>query len=565
MISRFISSAHICSEENSKGGPFCNCTEPIFVIFNCLVESGHEVEALEIALVALFQTYSLPKGMYCQARMNHRIEQLIVQLDSLKILKKQELIDVTLRYAKLCYDRWSSDDNRDNDMLPAHSFIRFMFELLLQIDIEFAFKFACLMLPINVNRNNIEDSSETTNQEREAEDLTINGVVCTSKSQIESQQAELAAVMLKHTNNNHAHLKSTLEGILEEIGCASHLMRLAKQCQTQSISQTGVFRRNLLEVAFELGVRTIRLMLDPVERRECIRWLVACSVETGKHAVEFLIRNWSDLFCPKEVACEIARLLTSQPVLFHLSLSLSEKDELLTKVRGMVIEASIRDPASCVMFALTLCEEHLENFDLICHIISQSSNRLTPAQLFSIGRYLESKQFTKRAFKVGMLALKQLDIGVMDDKHPAVCDILWVSNLATNLGIDELTQIVPVVVNCVHNPMVLTEVARRCSSPAFNKSKIRYSCNKEPLNRLVACAQRLFVRDIEHQLQTITPKSYGDFTKYLQKIQLAFCLSEDGREQFRLLLDYILTSQKGKKKLHKLVQHTVFAQQACQA
>ena len=105
----------------------------------------------------------------------------------------------------------------------------------------------------------------------------------------------------------------------------------------------------------------------------------------------------------------------------------------------MVIEACIKEPVPCVLFALTLCEENIDNFELVCQIVYESSDRFNAAQLFSVARYLESKKHPERAFKVGLRALKKLDIGALDCQHPAVCDIFWVSTLACTLGMDAVS------------------------------------------------------------------------------------------------------------------------------
>ena len=121
---------------------------------------------------------------------------------------------------------------------------------------------------------------------------------------------------------------------------------------------------------------------------------------------------------------------------------------------------------------------------------------------------------------------------------------------------DELTQIVPIIENCIRNPLVLTEIAEKCSNPIYFSGSTHFCCNKEPLNRIVALAQKLFVEDIELKLQNITRKNYSDFVDYLKKIKRAFLLSDDGLEQFHWLIDYIMMSQKGKKKLHQSIKLT---------
>ena len=402
------------------------------------------------------------------------------------------------------------------------------------------------------------DSDDEDEEETETEHVSYNNTISHIKTHLEYQQSELAACLLKQCYVDTDYLKLALTAILEDVGQPVQLLRLAKLCQSLvTCDKSSTINQDFQSAAFELGVRSMRLITDVSERKLCIRWLVSCAVETGRAAVDFLIRNWTDLFTAKEIAADIAPLLTSQPVCFHLKLTSSaKKEELMNSISSMVIEACIKDPIPCVLFALTLCEENLENFELICQIVYESSDRFNAAQLFSVARYLESKKHLPRAFKVGVRALKKLDIGALDCQHPAVCDIFWISTLACSLGINELTQIVPVIENTIHNPLILTDIVQRCSSGVYTAGGQAFSCLNEPLNRLVASAQKLFIQDVEVKLRNITRKNYNDFTEYLTKIQRAFSLAEDGTEQFRWLIDYITTSQKGKKKLHELISKT---------
>lgn len=533
---------------------FNKSTEPIFITYNMFIAHGMENEALELALISLSNSFSLPKGEYAQTRLSHRYEQLISQLDVLDY-SKPILQSLLKKYAQDFHSNITHiiDNINGKDILPNHCFVRFLFQHLFPIDKRLACDLVLQTLPLNLNKS--------TDEEEEVEDnetLAYNTIFCHVKPHLEYQQGELAADLLKQCYTDAEYLKLTLTAILEEIKQPGQLLKLAKLCQTTvTAGDSANVNHDFQSAAFELGVRSIRLISDVTDRKSCIRWLVSCAVDTGRAAVDFLIRNWTDLFTPKEISSDVAPMLTSQPVFFHLKATSShKKEELLSAISNMVIEACIKDPVPCVLFALTLCEENYENFELVCQIISESSDRFNAAQLFSVARYLESKKHLSRAFKVGLRALKKLDIGAMECQHPAICDILWVSTLACTLGIDELTQIVPVIENCVHNPLVLTDIAQRCSSGRYTPNGQSFSCYKEPLNRLVASAQKLFIQDVELKLRNITRKNYTDFTDYLLKIKRAFLLAEDGKEQFQWLVDYIMTSQKGKKKLHQLISQT---------
>jgi len=449
-----------------------------------------------------------------------------------------------------------ADETNGLDILPNHCFLRFLFQHVVKINKTLACDLALHLLPLNLNKVAIDNDEDE--EENESEHVLYNNTISHIKTHLEYQQSELAACLLKQCYTDTDYLKLALTAVLEDVRQPVQLLRLAKLCQSLVTSdKNSIINQDFQSAAFELGVRSIRLISDTAERKLCIRWLVSCAVETGRAAVDFLIRNWTDLFTAKEIAADIAPLLTSQPVCFHLKLTSNfKKEELVNSISSMVIEACIKDPIPCVLFALTLCEENAENFELICQIVYESSDRFNAAQLFSVARYLESKKHLSRAFKVGVRALKKLDIGALDCQHPAVCDIFWISTLACTLGINELTQIVPIIENCIHNPLILTDIVQRCSSGVYATGGQTFSCFNEPLNRLVASAQKLFIQDVEVKLRNITRKNYNDFTDYLTKIQRAFSLAEDGTEQFRWLIDYITTSQKGKKKLHELISKT---------
>jgi len=532
---------------------FTNSIESVNIIFNTFVSHDHQNEAMEWALICLSQSLELPHGEYYQNRLSHRYEQFISELENINV-KSSVMQNTILTYSRNLYNKMLKIKEDNVSILPNHSFIRFLFEKLIKIDYELAFNLSLLMLPLkDYGTEEEEDENNATN------DLQFNGCKCHVTGQLEYHQEELAASILKECFKNSAYLKLSLSTILENIRQTEHLFRLAKLCR-QLINDITQTEHNVLflNTAFELAIQSLQIVNNLTERKTIIRWVVTCSIDLGKQAIDFLIRNWNDLFTPKEIANDVAPMLTSQPVFCRLSLTtVYEKEQYLNCIRDMVIEACIRDPVPCILFALTLSEDQLESFELVCQICYESGERFNAAQLFSVARYLESKNHQQRAFKIGVQALKKLDLGALDSQHPAICDVLWFSTLTSNLGIDELTQVVPVIENCIRNPLVLTEIAERCANPAYNKSVNKLSCNKEPLSRLIALAQKLFIEDIELKLQNITRKNYSDFADYLSKIKRAFLLADDGLEQFKWLIDFVLTSQKGKKKLHQLISKIV--------
>ena len=525
---------------------FDSSIESVSIVYNALMSHKQESNAFEWALICLCQSWTLPHGEYAQNRLSHRYEQFLSELENLDF-NDINLQNILLQYSKDLYKKLLLVLQNQSDILPNHCFIRFLFERLIVIDPELAFNISHLMLPLSRKNN---DDSPVNNI------LSYNGRTTCITAQLEYQQAELAASLLKNCEKNRTYLKPSLATVLQNVRQFEHLYRLAKLCRDIAGEENDV--ENLfLTASFELGVQCLQVVSDINDRKVIVRWLMSCAVDLGKQAVEFLVHNWAELFTPKEIANDVSPVLTSQPVLFKLHLTnINEKEYFMRSIRNMLIEACIRDPVPTILFSMTLCEDHPQSFELIFQICYESQEKFNPAQLFSVARYLENKKHAKKAYKLAVQALKRIDLGVLDTQHPAVCDILWMSLLASNLGMDELTQIVPIIENCIRNPLVLTEIAEKCSNPIYFSGSTHFCCNKEPLNRIVALAQKLFVEDIELKLQNITRKNYSDFVDYLKKIKRAFLLSDDGLEQFHWLIDYIMMSQKGKKKLHQSIKLT---------
>ena len=342
--------------------------EPLTTVFNTLIENGLEEEALELTLVTLSSSSSLPPGEYAQNRLTHRCEQLISRIEAMD-LKDSRFQTVLHKYGKQLYQYVSEilERGEDNiDILPNHCFIRFMFENLIEIDSELAFKLTYTLLPINFTKpDNDDDDIEFL-----SDPLSYNGVFCFIQSHLEYQQGELAASILSQCENYPEYLKLTLTNILEAVKQHTQLLKLAKLCQSKALKIEN--NTELLGAAFELGVRSIRLTREDCERKTCIRWLVSCAVDNGRQAVDFLIRNWTDLFFPKEITSDVAPMLASQPVCFHLKLTtVTKKEELVRNIQNMVIEACIKDPVPCILFALTLCEDNIDNFQLACQIVKR--------------------------------------------------------------------------------------------------------------------------------------------------------------------------------------------------
>ena len=538
--------------------------DPISILFDVLCgqseASSDKDEYLPLAVYVAFSGLSrrraLPSDKYKQLQLCHREEQLLAQLEDLDFTS-DNLRPVLCLFCEYLRTR----SNNNYGISPSHSLARFLFKKMLSIDSELAYK-SCT--PLLVLSPSLERRARIA---MEDVDDVETSPTCHILSHLELQQSELAATLMRGCIDANNQLSSVVDSIKTNVKNPSQLFRLAKLANSlldeNVMKITQDVKTELLKAAIELGAKAVQLTLPVTsrDRREMVRWLVSSSVMRGKQAVFSLFSKWRTLFTPAEISQDVATMLSSQPVLFKLRMDAEEQRNFMSQLRSIVIESAIRNPSSCALFALTMCESEPEAFDLACQIVSESASRLSTTELFSIARYLESKNHLRKGLKVAAIAMKQLDIGLDQEAHPAVSDVFWACALACSLGKDEVTEITPIICNCVRNPIVLAEIARRsvrtsnffCQSGQVAKTKIKLSFNKEPISRLLASAQQLFIQEVQNKLDNISPKQYNSFVQYLSKVKSGFQLVDEGNDQFQWLLDYIATSQKGRKKLQKLI------------
>lgn len=117
---------------------------------------------------------------------------------------------------------------------------------------------------------------------------------------------------------------------------------------------------------------------------------------------------------------------------------------------------------------------------------------MTSVQLFTIARYMEHRGYPHRAYKLALLAMKNVHlaynqvvlsfclVGVTQvniaqlhlhlwgaqDTHPAINDIHWACALSHSLGKSELSTMIPLLVKNVQCATVLSDVLRRCAVSA---------------------------------------------------------------------------------------------------
>jgi len=73
---------------------------------------------------------------------------------------------------------------------------------------------------------------------------------------------------------------------------------------------------------------------------------------------------------------------------------------------------SLQDPPNCALNALTLCENDGRSFEAAYQIVIDAAcNIMTSSQLFTIARYMEHRAYPQRAYKLAMLAMKNVRLG----------------------------------------------------------------------------------------------------------------------------------------------------------
>lgn len=176
------------------------------------------------------------------------------------------------------------------------------------------------------------------------------------------------------------------------------------------------------------------------------------------------------------------------------------QDELAACARNLALQCASKDPPNCALNALTLCENdrfafetayqvgfHRLNatqriqtevseskfnvFSLFLQIvIDAASHIMTSNQLFTIARYMEHRGYADRAYKLSMLAMKNVHLAYNQDTHPAINDIHWACALSHSMGKAELANMIPLVIKNVQCATVLSDILRRCCAPSIGLS-----------------------------------------------------------------------------------------------
>lgn len=305
------------------------------------------------------------------------------------------------------------------------------------------------------------------------------------------------------------------------------------------------------------------LMTMNWRRREMVRWLVTCAMEVGIQALVSIMQNWFQLFQPIEATSMVATNIMSHSTMMQLSVNFRQQEELANHARKLALQCATKDPQNCALCALTLCEKDPVAFETAYQIvIDAAAHIMNSSQLFNIARYMEHRGYPIRAYKLALLAMKNLKLSYNHDTHPAINDIHWACALSHNLGKNELSNMIPLLTDNVHCATVLSDVLRRCtltapglgSTDGKRRAIKHLSYDKDPLRKLMDATIHAYIATTHSKLTHISPRHYGDFIDFLSKARETFLLAHDGHIQFAQLIENMKLVYKGKKKLMYLIK-----------
>lgn len=294
-----------------------------------------------------------------------------------------------------------------------------------------------------------------------------------------------------------------------------------------------------------------------------VRWLVTCATEVGVQALVSIMQNWYTLFQPIEATGMVATTIMSHTTMMELNVNFHQRDELANYARTLALQCATKDPQNCALCALTLCEKDQIAFETAYQIVIEAASHIMNSnQLFTIARYMEHLGYPNRAYKLALLAMKNLHLAYNQDTHPAINDIHWACALSHSLGKNEVANVIPVLVKNVQCATVLSDILRRCtlSAPglASQDGKRRaiklLSYDKHPLRQLMDATIHAYISTTHSKLTHISPRHYGDFIEFLSKARETFLLAQDGLIKFAQLIENMKLVYKGKKKLMYLIK-----------
>ncbi|XP_048760414.2 zinc finger SWIM domain-containing protein 6-like [Ostrea edulis] len=423
--------------------------------------------ALEVALICLGQQRQMPSGLYAQEKACKQEERILSRLQAVQL--ETSLMEVMRRQADLLLRGGSSSGLGEGihaESYPMHTFAKFMFNSLLSYDQNLAYRVGlrAMRLPVLEDTEDIDDG--------------INNIGSAMLSRfprwfilghIEGQQCELACTLLAAAKEDIGRLKTVLDVAQKHIHSSSQLFKLAQDVFKIATPADAPKHMPALNAAFELGLQVMRMTLMTMNwrRREMVRWLVTCAMEVGIQALISIMQNWFQLFQPIEATSMVATNIMSHSTMMQLNVNFHQQEELANHARKLALHCATKDPQNCALCALTLCEKDPIAFETAYQIvIDAAAHIMNSSQLFNIARYMEHRGYPNRAYKLALLAMKNLKLSYNHDTHPAINDIHWACALSHNLGKNELSNMIPLLTDNVHCATVLSDVLRRCTLTA---------------------------------------------------------------------------------------------------
>ncbi|KAK4885452.1 hypothetical protein RN001_001723 [Aquatica leii] len=538
--------------------------------------------AFEVALIGLGQQRLMPIGLYAQEKACKQEDRLIAKLQEIDL--DNSLVAVLRRQAIVLLEGGPTSGlgiGIHPESVPMHTFARFLFLSLLNYypDLAYEVGLRAMRLPLLEEH---EDSDDPMGGNPSSSLMMSRSPRWFTLGHIETQQCALSSTMLSAAKGEVMRLRTVLESSQRHIHSSSHLFKLAQDAFRFATPENGPRHPTLLSVAFELGLQVMRMTLSSLNwrRREMVRWLVTCATEVGVDALISLMQNWYQFFTATEATGPVATTIMSHSTMMRLNLSFNQQEELSSCARTLALQCATKDPPNCALNALTLCENEALAFETAYQIvIDAASHIMTSSQLFTIARYMEHRGYPTRAYKLAMLAMKNVHLAYNQDTHPAINDIHWACALSHSLGKSELTNMIPLLVKNVQCATVLSDILRRCSMtapgiscphpPPMDNGKHHahphrsrgcaaaikpLSYDRPPLRQLLEAAVAAYINTTHSRLTHISPRHYGDFIDFLTKARDTFILAHDGHAQFSQLIENMKVAYKGKKKLMFLVK-----------
>ncbi|CAH1776046.1 unnamed protein product [Owenia fusiformis] len=519
--------------------------------------------ALEVALIGLGQQRVMPTGLYAQEKSSKHEDKLISKLQDIDL--DTTLVAVLRKQTVLLLEGGPTSGLGHGihpETIPMHTFAKYLFTSLLTHDSALAYRVGLRAMRLPV----LEDMEESDDHMNNVGSMVLNGYPrWFTLPHIEGQQCELACTMLSAAKDDMCQLRTVLQAAQKNIHSSSQLFKLAQDAFKIATPPDSPRHLSLLNAALELGLQVMRMTLTALNwrRREMVRWLVTCATEVGVDALLSIMMNWVQLFTPIEATGTVATTIMSPATIIQLSLDFRRQEEIARCARTLAIQCARQDPPNCALCALNLCEKDPLAFEAAYQIVvDASSHVMASTQLFNIARYMEHRGYPHRAYKLAILAMKNLQLAYNQDTHPAINDIHWACALSHSLGKSELTNIVPLLVKNVQCATVLSDILRRCtltapgiaSAESKRRSMKLLSYDKPPLRQLLEAAIHAYVNTTHSRLTHISPRHYADFIEFLSKARETFVLAPDGMMQFAQLIENMKLIYKGKKKLMYLIK-----------